>query len=238
MKRFIQISILSVVLGQLAGCANNMGHSNQSLISENPRLLPTQQFLPKPELDSVSGKRLAYQAAPNPYLEKKQRLKPETIALFIKAKRSVKDSQLEQAKQYLKKLIAKDDSVSGPWVLLGDIAVQEKDLESAQNLYKKAIEVNRLNVSAYLLLSQVLRKRGDYLDAQNVYHEALSVWPDCPEAHLNLGVLYDLYLDHPINAEKHLSAHQLLTNYRNLDVEKWLDEIEERTGISRSFPKQ
>ena len=82
----------------------------------------------------------------------------------------------------------------------------------AKSDYEEAIRINKDNVNAYLRLALAQRELGEFILAQNTYSEALAIWPDFPEAHLNLSILYDLYLNHPIRAQEHMEAYQFLTN--------------------------
>jgi tetratricopeptide (TPR) repeat protein len=95
--------------------------------------------------------------------------------------------------------------------------------------------VNKNNVNAYIALGQLQRKQGYFSDAQNTYLEALNVWKDFPEAHLNLAILYDLYVNEPEEAQKHYEAYDFLTGRKDEKVKKWLVEVKQRTGIERSF---
>ena len=66
----------------------------------------------------------------------------------------------------------------------------------------------------------------------STYAEALSVWEDFPEAHLNLAVLYDIYLNDPLQAQQHMEAYQFLTEEKDAKTAEWLQEIQSRTGIA------
>ena len=118
---------------------------------------------------------------------------------------------------------------------LGDIAEKNEDYDAAIKLYKKAISINKRNVNAYIALGLVQRKQGYFADAQKTYLDALHVWKDFPEAHLDLAILYDLYVNKPVEAQKHFEAYYFLTGSKDEKVRKWLVEVRRRTGIERSF---
>jgi Flp pilus assembly protein TadD len=119
--------------------------------------------------------------------------------------------------------------------MLGVIAEKEEKYDEAIGHYRKAISVNEKNVNAYLALGLVQRKQGHFADAHTTYVEALDVWRDFPEAHLNLAILYDLYVNQPEQAQRHYEAYQFLTGGKDRKVHKWLVEVKQRTGIDRSF---
>ena len=78
---------------------------------------------------------------------------------------------------------------------------------------------------------------GEFNVAQNTLALALQIWPDFPEAHLNLSILYDLYLNDPKSAQQHMEAYVFLNGNKNAQSEQWLAEIQGRTGITTSFIK-
>jgi hypothetical protein len=73
---------------------------------------------------------------------------------------------------------------------------------------------------------------GNFTQSKRIYADVLKIWKDFPEAHLNLGVLYDVYLNDNIKAQKHIEAYQFLTGGRNEEVAGWLLEIQGRTGVA------
>ena len=120
-------------------------------------------------------------------------------------------------------------------MLLGNIAVEEKQLKLAQDHYKQALKITPGNINAYIALARAQRLMGEFDVAQNTLAQVLSIWKDCPEAHLNLGVLYDLYLNQPTKAQQHIEAYLFLNQYKDQKAIAWFNEIQSRTGIEKSF---
>lgn len=198
------------------------------------KLVATASYLPVQEKGD-EGQWLPYEPQENPYIDQSGRVAKDSVTQFVEARRAFKAQEWERAKALLNELVKADDGLSGPWVMLGDIASQKGEYQQATDAYVKAIAINGENVNAYLRLALAQRKMGRYLHSQNTYAEALKLWPDYPEAHLNLAVLYDIYLNHPIRAQKHMEAYQFLTGGDNAQVASWLEEIRSRTGIAPSF---
>lgn len=220
----------------LAGCASNPADKIGLALEKSPTvtLLETSQYLPQPEFDDA-GVMVPYERRVNPYLSKSGRIKKTSVESYVEARRAFRDGHYDAADSLLAKLVDEDKSLSGPWVMRGDIAMQQNNLQQALDYYVAAIKTNTDNVSAYLRLAKTQRLRGEYLNAQNTYAKVLALWPDCPEAHLNLGVLYDIYLNHPLRAQKHMEAYQFLTAGQNAEVTKWLEELQRRTGVEFSL---
>lgn len=229
-KLFWQITLVTLVVG----CGGNAKKSIGSVPPEVVGLVSTQEYIPVPKLDK-SGSALPYEAKPNPYIQQKGRINKESVDKFINAKRALKFKQNLQAEKMLLELTQSDRNLSGPWVVLGDIETDRKDFVKAVSYYQRATEINRSNMNAYMHMALAQRLQGDFLRAQNTYAHALAIWPDSPEAHLNLAVLYDLYLNHPLRAQKHIEAYQYLTAGQNKEVAKWLNEIQKRTLVPASL---
>lgn len=230
--KYTKAALLCIVL-ILFGCANNGGPKSDlsSEAASRPDMASTLEYVPKPKPDDEGGFH-PYEPRENPYLSQRGKVDKNSVLKFIEARRAFKADQHDQAQQLLEELAAQDERLSGPWVMLGDIAMEKDDYERAINHYNRAIEVNRLNVNAYLRLAKTQRLQGKFMHAQNTYAEVLALWPDFPEAHLNLAVLYDVYLNHPLRAQKHMETYRFLADSEDERVADWLAEIQERTGVA------
>ncbi|HTF98612.1 MAG TPA: tetratricopeptide repeat protein [Cellvibrio sp.] len=226
--------VMIVVAIALVSCGGNTKKASSTGAAAQMGLVSTQEFIPVPESDGNGGL-LPYTAKPNPYLAQRGRVKPESIAKYIDATRALKQKNYAHAEKMFTQLSESDDDLSGSWVGLGDVATEQTNYAKAVDHYGKALLVNPKNISAYLRLAHAQRLKGDFLGSQNTYARVLAVWPDCPEAHLNLAILYDVYLNHPLRAQKHMEAYQFLTGAKNDTVAKWLTEIQQRTGVPISL---
>lgn len=227
------LGILACLL--LIGCGSTTTPKPEAdSLTSKPALAPTLQFIPKPKVDK-KGQPVPYKAEENPYLEVKFSIRKEYIETFIEARRAFKQKNYAEAKTRLEQLTVKSKRLSGPWVMLGDIARLNQQNPEAESHYQQAIKINKRNVNAYLRLAMVQREQGKFITSQNTYATALDLWPDFPEAHLNLGVLYDLYLNDDTKAQKHMEAYQFLTNGKNEEVANWIYEIQKRTGMANEL---
>lgn len=227
----------AVSLLLLFGCGG-VGTKDNLGVAVAPELIDTSGYLPVQEYDEKTASFLPYEAQENPYLALEGRIKRDAVTKFIDARRSYRAKAYDDVESLLADIIVIDDSLSGPWVMRGDIATENQDLETAITHYKKALEVNSKNLNAYIRLAKTQRLLGNFIMAQNTYADALRVWEDFPEAHLNLGVLYDIYLNRPLRAQKHMEAYVFLAEDENATVGRWLQEIQQRTGVASSLSQQ
>ena len=192
--------------------------------------LDSMDFIPKLSVSVESGEPIPYVPTESPYALQQEQIDPPHIAKYVEARRAYQSGRLNSAENILEDLIKVAPSLSGPWVMKGDIALQKKDLKKSIEYYEKAIEVNEVNTNAYLRLAISKRKVGDFKGALSSYEKALSIWPDFPEAHLNLSILYDIYLNKPLRSQRHLEAYQFLTKGKNRKATRWLSDLKKRTG--------
>jgi len=197
-------------------------------------LVPTDTPLPR-QTYNAAGEKIPYVPQQNPYTDKAATVPTEANAIFLAANARFMAGDVNGAMKKFTTLTEKYPSLSGPWLNLGSIAEAEEKYPEAIRNYQQAISVNRNNVNAYIALGLLQRKQGYFTDAHKTYHEALAVWKDFPEAHLNLAILYDLYLNKPEEAQKHYEAYYFLTGEKDEKVQKWLVEVRHRTGIKESY---
>jgi len=222
------VCVVSLLL--ISGCAGKV----QLLESgQKMTLKSTVQYIPR--MTFLDGKEQSYEASENPYLDIRSKVNKGSVLLFIEAKKAKRNGQLSVAKQKLGVITKKDESLSGPWSMLGDIAVAEKEFKIATAYYKKSIQITPQNVNAYTALATAKRLMGEFNVSQHTLEAALKIWPDFPEAHLNLGILYDMYLNKPEQAQMHMEAYLYLTGYKNKQAKAWFEEVRSRTGITTSF---
>ncbi|WP_245792160.1 tetratricopeptide repeat protein [Teredinibacter waterburyi] len=235
-SRFAVIAGLALsVLLFLNGCAGSSSKQNVSTaVDVAPELIETTGFLPRDQFDK-EGQKLPYQIAPNQYAEQTGRVSKQAVASYIDARRAYKSGDFDKAVTLLTALTAEEKNLSGPLVMLGDIANERANSAEALDFYRRAIQVNKQNINAHLRLGALYRKQGEFVLAQNSYATALNYWPDFPEAHLNLGILYDVYLNLPLKAQQHMEAYQFLTQGKDSQIDAWLVELRERTGVNYSI---
>jgi len=75
-------------------------------------------------------------------------------------------------------------------------------------------------------LASFIGQEGKFDDARRQYRKALDADPDYALAHLNIAILYDLYLQEPKEALPHYQAYQQLLPAEDGVVAKWIIELE------------
>ncbi|WP_196137850.1 M48 family metallopeptidase [Aliikangiella sp. G2MR2-5] len=225
---FVLTVIVAVLL--LSACKTTVV-KDQPLSSSgvNTTKISSSEFLPYLKVNPLNGEKLAYKPVKNPYLVEKGPLSHKVVNLFIQARNLIRTGQLDDAVKVLQELTKETDELSGPYLLLGDIAKKKNKLDVAIKYYKQAVAINKSNVNAYIKLALVLKESGQFESARAALIDALVIWPDFPEAHFNLSVLLDNYLNETELAQKHMEAYQLLATSLPAQIDGWLANLRQRT---------
>jgi tetratricopeptide (TPR) repeat protein len=80
-------------------------------------------------------------------------------------------------------------------------------------------------------LGIVYRKLGRFKEADAAYSEALRIDPGYALAHLNLGVLCDMYLQQPQRALAEFERYLQLVPNPDARVSGWVKELKARVGV-------
>jgi tetratricopeptide (TPR) repeat protein len=155
----------------------------------------------------------------------------KSAALFDDALAAIAANRLRDAEVLLTELTAREPNLSGPWVNLGMVQNELNDTVAAEASLKKAINANPANCVAYTELGLMARRAGDFLAAEANYLACLKHVPDFREAHLNLGILYELYLGRLPDALGSYQAYLTLVDGGDRRVAGWVTDLERRLAL-------
>lgn len=219
-----------LALLSLSGCQSTQP-SNNAESTETPLAAPQRVSVVSQEVAAnttidFSSKELGLAEqmfnSPNLYLAAKAPLADGIKAQFIAATSKLKQGKIEPAKSAFDNLTKEFPTLSGPWLKLGDIALGQSDNALALKHFKQALVLNPHNYVASSRIASLLREGGDFNGAKKHYDMALKSWPGLVSAHINLGILYDLYLGNKENALAHYKLAQRLNELDNKPVNKQL----------------
>ena len=165
-------------------------------------------------------------AAPEPASETPQ--PAPAAALFELAMWSRKNDQPEKAISQFRELIELDAQYPNAHTNLGLLLLQQQQPDAAKSEFLTAIEQDNQDSIAYNHLAIIERQQGSFKQARDYYRKALEADPDYANAHLNIGILLDIYLQELPAALGHYQKYQQLTDNSNKDVDKWIVDIKRR----------
>jgi tetratricopeptide (TPR) repeat protein len=152
-----------------------------------------------------------------------------TEASFRQALQLMQARDYTQAEPLLAELTRKQPQLAGPWLNLGILyARTQRRVEAIQTL-RQGLGLNPKSAPAQNQLGILLRETGQLQAAEQAYQAALSAAPDYANAHLNLGVLYDVHLKQPALALKHYEQYRQLAPADSARVAVWIADLKQRS---------
>ena len=152
---------------------------------------------------------------------------------YVIALEYMQSEDYRQAIKSMQKIAEEEPRISGPWI---NIAIahrmlgEEKEAESAIN---KALELNPDNPFALNQAGIIKREVGDFSASEQMYKRALAEYPNYSNAHLNLAILCDLYLQKIVCAKSHYQAYQELSKESDKSVVAWMNDLDRRSANSK-----
>ena len=148
---------------------------------------------------------------------------------YTEALNLMKSGRNSDAELELKQLSLAYPQYSGPEVNLGLLYLRQSRYTEAEAAFQRAVERNPDNAVANDELGIAERKLGKFAQAEAAYQHTIAIEPNYAPAYLNLGVLYDLYLDEPQKALEQFE-HYLTLAGENKQVSGWVIELRKRVG--------
>ncbi|MCI0505879.1 MAG: tetratricopeptide repeat protein [Gammaproteobacteria bacterium] len=141
---------------------------------------------------------------------------------------AMRSGNIAQAKNILSNLTKAYPDIAGPYVNLGIIHFRADEIDQAEEAFKQALKVNPESAVSLNHLGIIYRGKGKFDDARSSYEKALEIDPNYAYAHLNYGILLDLYLGELEKALNHYQKFQTLAPQQDKEVEKWIVDLERR----------
>lgn len=151
---------------------------------------------------------------------------------FATALSAIKTGRYQDAEHVLLALTRAHPELSGPYANLGIVYYRLNKLPEAVESLKKAIEINPDRAAYFNQLGIVYRQSGQLDKARESYARALQIDPLYSNSHLNIGILYDLYLQEPGKALQHYERYQALLPAADAQVNKWIVDLKQRQASS------
>jgi tetratricopeptide (TPR) repeat protein len=104
-------------------------------------------------------------------------------------------------------------------------------MDLAEQAFQEAISRNNRDAVAYNHLGILLRYQGQFEEARKRYQRAIAIDSDYAYAHLNLGILFDIYLQDLKLALKQYQKYQALIGEEDKQVAGWIVDIQRRLKI-------
>ena len=158
-------------------------------------------------------------------------LKGNTASEFEMAVSFLQQDRFEEALALLRHITSEQPELAGPWINLGQVYVALDAPEEARQAFESAVTANPYNCTAHNELGLLSRQNGDFEAAERHYLNCLERVPGNDAAHLNLGILYELYLGRLTEALASYRQYQSLQPEEDRRVKGWVMDLERRLGV-------
>ena len=154
-----------------------------------------------------------------------------TVAEFEEAVALMREESYSDAEVLLLAITREAPELAGPWINLGQVYVALNQPEEARRAFEAAAAANPYNCAAHNELGLLSRIQGDFEAAERHYLNCLERVPGDSTAHLNLGILYELYLGRLNDALANYRSYLTLLEEPDKRVRGWVMDLERRLGV-------
>jgi len=130
-----------------------------------------------------------------------------------------------KAEGIFNEIIEDNPELAGPYTNLALIHFKKKEYDLSLELVNKALMRNPEQAQAYQLRGQIFVTKGKIHDAKKDYIKAIELKPDYINAHYNLALLYDIYLQEISLAIKHYETYLSLIEKPDEATQEWVNHL-------------
>lgn len=125
-------------------------------------------------------------------------------------------------------IIEENDALAAVHANLGIALARGGDPEAGRAALERAAELAPQQPVVLNQLGVLYRRAGRFQDAAEAYRKALAADPDYADAHVNLGMLCELYIHDLECALQHYRRYQDLASEADPEVELWIADVTRR----------
>jgi Flp pilus assembly protein TadD len=157
---------------------------------------------------------------------------PQSQAAFDAARAHLRAGRTAEGERGFRDVIAKHPELGGAHANLGLILRNAGKHDESVAALEQAVKVSPKQPVFFNQLGVSYRHKGQFGKAREAYEQALSLDANYADAHLNLGVLLDLYLGDAPLALVHYERYLALSPAGDAAVGKWVADLKNRKPAS------
>jgi len=149
----------------------------------------------------------------------------DELGLYQQAISDLSQNKLARAKSGFEKMTKQQPELAGPWANLALVNLNLGDTAKAKSLVETALSKNPKLAQALNLAGYIENELANALQAKDYYLRAIASKPGYANAHFNLALLYDTYLQDIPNALVHYRKYLSVTQEKDPKTQRWVDEL-------------
>ena len=153
---------------------------------------------------------------------------PAVQRAYDDARKAMRAGRLADAERGFQALVQSNPELGGPHANLGVIQRQAGKLPEAAKEFELAVKASPNQPIYWNELGITYRQLGAFPKARDAYEKAISLDPQFAAAHLNLGILHDLYLWDGKRALEMYDRYLMLSPGGDPTVTKWVADLKNR----------
>jgi len=187
----------------------------------------------KPAASAAPAPALAASAAPREaVVEAAVPVGADAQRAFDGAKAALRAGRTADAERAFRDLAARHPELGGAHANLGLILRNAGKIDESIVALEQAVKASPRQPVFFNQLGVSYRHKGLFMKAREAYETALALDPAYADAHLNLGVLLDLYIGEPALALVHYERYMALAPGGDATVGKWVADLKGRKPAS------
>jgi tetratricopeptide (TPR) repeat protein len=163
---------------------------------------------------------------------------PEAQRAFDGARAHLRAGRVAEAERGFREVIAKHPELGGAHANLGLILRNAGKHDESIAALEQAVKVGPKQPVFHNQLGVSYRHKGEFQKARNAYEQAIALDDNYADAHLNLGVLLDLYQGDAPLALVHYERYLALSPSGDATVGKWVADLRARKPVSVAQAKR
>lgn len=157
---------------------------------------------------------------------------PEAQRAFDSARAALRAGRTADAERGFRDVAARYPELGGAHANLGLILRNAGKLDDSVAALERAVKASPRQPVFFNQLGVSYRHKGQFAKAREAYESALALEPNYADAHLNLGVLLDVYLGDNALALIHYERYLALSPGGDAAVGKWVADLKTRKPAS------
>lgn len=157
---------------------------------------------------------------------------PQAQAAFDAARAHLRAGRTAEAERGFRDVVAKHPELGGAHANLGLMLRNAGKHDESIAALEQAVKVSPKQPVFHNQLGVSYRHKGQFQKARNAYEQAIALDENYADAHLNLGVLLDLYLGDNSLALVHYERYLALSPAGDAAVGKWVADLRNRKPAS------